>query len=127
MKLGKRFGYLAVGLLVLLAACAAPMNDIPGLTETPVDLPAAVMEAQQFLSQQLGVTLAEIQILDTEQVDWPDACLGLAEEDEFCAQVVTPGWRVLADVDGQIYELRTDETGTVVRTPENMDNQTPIE
>jgi hypothetical protein len=127
MKFGKRFGYLVVGLLVLLAACAAPMDDVPGLTETPVDLPAAVMEAQQFLAQELGVMVTEIAVLDTEQVDWPDACLGLAEEDEFCAQVVTPGWRVLAEVDGQIYELRTDETGTIVRTPENLDNQAPVE
>jgi hypothetical protein len=113
--------------MFLLAACAAPMNDVPGLAETPADLPTAVMQAQQYLSEQLGVGLTAIQILDTEQVEWPDACLGLEEEDEFCAQVVTPGWRVLAEVEGQIYELRTDETGTIVRGVDNLENQETIE
>lgn len=124
MKLGKRVGYLVMGVLMLVAACAAPGNDVPGLEQTPTDLPAAVMQAQQYLSEQLGVTVAEIEILDTEQVEWPDACLGLPDEDEACAQVVTPGWRVLAEVNGQIYELRTDATGTEVRSVENLEDTT---
>ncbi len=124
MKLGKRIGYLVMGVLMLVAACAAPGNDVPGLEQTPTDLPAAVMQAQQYLSEQLGVTVAEIEILDTEQVEWPDACLGLPDEDEACAQVVTPGWRVLAEVNGQIYELRTDATGTEVRSVENLEDTT---
>jgi hypothetical protein len=120
MKLGKRLSYLVVGLLVFLAACAAPMNDLPGLTETTPDLPTAVIQAQQYLSEQLGVTVAEIEVLDMEQVEWPDACLGLPDEDEMCAQVVTPGWRVLAEVNGQIYELRTDDPGSIIRAVEEL-------
>ncbi len=126
MKLGKRVGYLIVGVLMLVAACAAPMNDIPEVetpvVETPMVLPDAVIQAQQYLAEQFGVSVTEIQVLETEQVDWPDACLGLPDEGEVCAQVVTPGWRVLAEVNGQTYELRTDETGAEVRLAEEIED-----
>jgi hypothetical protein len=128
MKVGK-FAYLLVASLLLLAACAGPANDVPGITPvtpgtngTPdATVAMAVLEAQQYLSEQLGVTLGEVEILDTEEVEWPDACLGLPDQDEACAQVVTPGWRVMFEVQGQIYELRTDETGSVVRAVEDLE------
>jgi hypothetical protein len=78
-------------------------------------LPPAALEAQRWLADELGITAADIPIVTAEQVDWPDACLGLAEPGEVCAQVITPGWRVALQVGDQVYELHTDQDATVVR------------
>lgn len=77
--------------------------------------PEVVLQAQRALSQALGVALERIEIQRFERVDWPDACLGLAAPGEACAQVITPGWRVLLTVDGQQHEYRTDLTGSTIR------------
>lgn len=118
MKVLKRWTPLLAGvwaLIVILAACTPGMNGI----EEPGDLPAAaVLEAQQWLADELGVTTADIEIVESEQVDWSDACLGLGGPEEACAAVVTPGWRVELEVNGETYELRTNEDGTQIRMAE---------
>lgn len=108
---------------MILAACAQEGQvELPG-AEEPItgpdedgELPtAAVLEAQQALATQLGVTAAEIEVVETEQVEWPDACLGLPQEGEMCAQVITPGWRAVFEVNGERYVVHTDETGNNIR------------
>ncbi|MGW8249132.1 MAG: hypothetical protein ACWGO1_00690, partial [Anaerolineales bacterium] len=84
-----------LSLLVFFAvACSAASVPNTGGEVTPEDLPPqAVMEAVNQLSQELNVSIEQIKVVEFEQVDWPDACLGLAQEDQVCAQVVTPGFR----------------------------------
>jgi hypothetical protein len=120
-------------LLPILAACG-PAGQV---TETPVptsidpisgggepvtqeaDLPPyAVVAAEQLLSEELGVPVEEIDYILHEREDWPDACLGLAGADEMCAQVITPGWRVVLSAGGQEYVFRADQNGEVVRREE---------
>lgn len=43
-------------------------------------------------------------IISVEAVDWPDACLGAARPDEACAQVITPGYRIVIDEGGAMIE-----------------------
>jgi len=50
-----------------------------------------------------GAELAEV-----EAVDWPDACLGAPRADEVCAQVITPGYRVIVRQDDELIEYHTD-------------------
>lgn len=115
---------VVVALLVLvgaaLAACGGAGADEPipvepdgGIGTSPQD--PAVAEAQRVLAEQLGVNADEIEHVMTEQVEWADACLELGEADEMCAQVITSGWRVTFNVNGEEYEVRTDETGGNVR------------
>ncbi len=59
--------------------------------------------------------LSEIEVVSYSEGEWLNACLGLAEEDEMCAQVITPGYQVTLRADGEEYVLRTDETGEVIR------------
>jgi hypothetical protein len=103
-----------------LAACGGAGADEPipvepdgGIGTSPQD--PAVAEAQRVLAEQLGVNADEIEHVMTEQVEWADACLELGEADEMCAQVITSGWRVTFNVNGEEYEVRTDETGGNVR------------
>jgi hypothetical protein len=100
-----------LALMLLLAACSpGDQQDIQN-GELP---PQAVLAAQQMLSEEVNVSFSEIEIVDYEQVDWPDACLGVPEEGQACAQVITPGFRVVLEVNGQQYEFRTDQEGNVV-------------
>lgn len=130
----KKIAPLAVSLLALiLAACASQQPGVPVTAETqtplsatppdPSGLPAeAVLDAQQWLAAQLGVGTEQVQIIQAEQAEWTDSCLGLGRPNESCLQVITPGWRVVLEVNGQRYELRTDRTGSTIRvaSPEGV-------
>ena len=52
-------------------------------------------------------------IVEAEPTLWPDACLGLAAQDEVCAEVITPGYRVIIEVAGARNEYRTDLRGNI--------------
>jgi hypothetical protein len=113
--LHKRMGIVALVLCMLLGACAQD-GDVPQATDTPHgDPPYAVIAAEQALSDELGVPVDEIDYVSYERQEWPDACLGLAEEGEMCAQVITPGWRVVLKAQGQEFVFRTDQDGEIVR------------
>lgn len=111
---------VALVLVLGLAACSPASLPGTGVEGLPSDVPPqAVLEAANQLSEELGVSVEDIEIVEFEQVAWPDACLGIPQEGQACAQVITPGFRVELEVNGQQYELRSDETGTlIVRTPE---------
>ena len=115
---------LLVGSLLILFGCAPQAPGVPVTGDTPTvsvpsgspDLPAeAVLEAQQWLATQLSVAAEQVQIIEAEQAEWTDSCLGLGRPNESCLQVITPGWRVVLEVNGQRYEVRTDQTGSVIR------------
>lgn len=56
---------------------------------------------------------ADAALVEAEAVLWPDACLGAAEPGEICAQVVTPGYRIIIERGGQRTEYHTDLRGNV--------------
>jgi hypothetical protein len=103
---------------LFLAACGGQPTGVvatlPAAIETAVP-PQAVINAQTWLATQLNVAASEVTVVEMGQTDWPDSCLGLGRADESCAQVVTPGWRVMFSVSGQNYEVRTDDTGSAIR------------
>lgn len=99
-------------LLLTLAMTACRGGETGAAAELPDDVEMAVKEA---LSESTGVAVGQIEVLDVEKKEWPDACLGLAEEGEMCAQVITPGWQVTVRADGETYVFRTDEEGTTIR------------
>jgi hypothetical protein len=47
-------------------------------------------------------------------VDWPDACLGVTRPEVMCAQVITPGFRIVLAAQGREYEYHTNADGSVV-------------
>lgn len=118
MTFRKRMTYLWVSLSVLfLAACAPQGSGVPvtGQTPSPGLPPKAVLDAQQWLATQLSVAVEQVQIMEVEQAEWSDSCLGLGGPNESCLQVITPGWRAVFEINGQLYEVRTDETGSIIR------------
>ena len=131
----KRLVYLWLGAILLASAACSPdegvlpntgATDMPG-PEAPLvngahELGATVQEAateaKAWLAQELGVSLEQIQVVSAEQAEWPNACLGLPESGEGCADVVTPGWRGVIEVNGEQDEVRANETASVVRWQE---------
>jgi len=110
---------LSIGILAALFLSACASLTRPGDTPAPTDIaPQAALAAEKALSESLGVPKDEIDLVSYEQEDWPDACLGLGGEDEMCAQVITPGWRIVLRADEREYVFRTDQSGDVVRREE---------
>jgi hypothetical protein len=88
----------------------------PTLTHIPPpDLTPTQNAAIEALSQSLGLPADQITLASTEAVDWPDGCLGLAEEGLVCAQVITPGFRLILEANGRQVEYRTNTDGTQLR------------
>jgi hypothetical protein len=69
-------------------------------------------KAIQELATKLNIDPQTIKLVNVESVDWPDACLGVSAPDQMCAQVVTPGYRVVLQANGQSYEYHTNQVGS---------------
>ncbi len=82
------------------AAAAAP--ELDSTTQALVDSVIAQVVAQ------FGVDAGSLELVSVEAVEWPDASLGCPEPDMMYAQVVTPGYRIVLDAQGQAIELHTD-------------------
>lgn len=63
----------------------------------------------------MGIPSHEISLVSAEAVDWPDACLGVSNPDELCAQVITPGYRIILGRLDKQYEFHTDRSGQNIR------------
>ena len=83
--------------------------------------PPAVVAAIRSLADQAQLEPGLIQLEEYEQVDWPDACLGLPSPEELCAQVITPGWQVELVAEEKSYVLHTDAAGSQIRYASGLD------
>ncbi len=61
--------------------------------------------------EKLGIPTEEITILEVQEVEWPDSCLGVVQPDQMCLQVITPGYRIVVEVKGKKIILHTDREG----------------
>ena len=68
------------------------------------------------LAGRLGVAASRLKVVSVEPVAWPDASLGCPQEGYAYAQVVTPGYRVVMEHNGQQYTYHTNATATHVVT-----------
>lgn len=135
MVLQTRVTALAIALL-LLAACAPQQPGMPVTGETAgastptafPELPAeAVQAAAQWLATQLNSDVDQLKIIEAEQAEWTDSCLGLGKPNESCLRVTTPGWKAVFEVNGQRYEVRTDQTASIIRLASPAGTQTGLE
>ena len=116
---------ICIALLILIVtACSpeAPATEGPAIpveeptpTHIPMDLTPPQRAAVAALSESLNLPADEITFVSTEAVDWPDGCLGVAEEGLVCTQAITPGFRVILEANGRQVEYRTNDDGTQIR------------
>jgi len=131
-KDGERPTSLPVLRLAVLAAaltsagCGRLVDELPSGPETlvppdvlPIDpdapYPPAVAAAIGRLADELGVAPQSIEVVSYEEVEWPDGCLGLPRLYEACTEAVTPGWRVVLSLAGEIHAFRADLAGAELR------------
>lgn len=113
---------LAVG--VMLGACspAATPTPLPTLTATPVPTAGATATPNPNRPDAVEIALAAImarhrvgwdrvRVLSWEPVDWPNGCLGIRMEG-MCTEAIVPGYRLVLEIGGEVYEYRTDGAGT---------------
>lgn len=124
-------------LLFLLAACTpvttgdtrTPAPPVPATAQVDatatVVVPEPVTLLQTTLAGTLGLPVAEVRIAGVEAVDWSDTCLGAPRPDEMCAEVITPGYRVVFATPQGRYVIHTDQTGTSYRQVEPALDSTP--
>jgi hypothetical protein len=106
------------------ATAAATDESTPQATEVPVEgaggdtasgVDAITSQVTQMLAQQLQISAGEIEVVSAEAVDWPDSCIGVQSADTMCAQVITPGYKVVLNANGQQYEYHTNADGSFVQ------------
>jgi len=113
---------VSITLIMLFVAACAPQvqaTDLPPVigeqaTQVSEQLTPAQRAAIEVISQNLGLAASQVKLVSTESVEWPDSCLGISVEGISCAQVVTSGYRLLLEANGNQVEYRTNEDGTVV-------------
>jgi len=104
----------ALFVIILLSVGCGP--ETTPEDPTPVGLQPDVAEAaKRELSEAIGVAVEEIEIVRANQVEWTNTCLELGGTDEFCAQALTPGWRLTLRAEGEEYEVHTDLGADTVR------------
>lgn len=108
----KQLTIAAIIAVVAIAACAQG------------NLPQPVQAAIEDLAGRLDVAPDAITVASFEEVTWPDTSLGNPEPGRVYAQVLTPGYRVMLEAQGQRYEYHTDR-GTRVTLMEPGGEETP--
>jgi len=89
-----------------------PETAAPGATPAPQ--PDNRDLALADLAARLSVAPDAITVKAVESIDWPDASLGCPQPGMMYAQVITPGYRIVLEVDGKSYEYHADTQRHVV-------------
>ena len=69
----------------------------------------AVERARQDLATRTGVKENDIKAAAVEDADFPDMALGAAAAGEMSGQMITPGWRIRLQANGNSYEYRANK------------------
>jgi hypothetical protein len=85
------------------------------INESEVLPPSIALKIRQYVAQQTGNKLENINITSFSRQQWPNACLGLPQTNEVCAQVIVEGWRVVLSDGSQSWVYRSNQKGTFLR------------
>lgn len=110
----KLLDFILLGLVALLtlpvllspqASREAPAAPTATATPVPPDVPPEVADlAIQDLVRRSGIGASALRVVSAEAVQWPDACLGTAVPGQLCAQVITPGYRLILEAQGTRFQ-----------------------
>jgi len=89
--------------VAVVSASGVPL-DLSALTEVQMQLATRIIE---HLAAELQMSPAEVVLMDVEEVDWPDASLGCPRPGEAYAQMITSGYRMKLEVEGESHTYHT--------------------
>jgi hypothetical protein len=96
-------------------AIATPSSSPSSLVSQSPMLPQAIADKIiADLAQRTGEPASAFTVQSSENKTWPDSCLGLAQEGQMCAQVMTPGWQVTVQSGQKNWVYRTNQNGRTI-------------
>ncbi len=97
---------------------AASNDNTPKNLTPPAQITANLQKlinlAKENLAGRLSVSLSQISLAAAEEALWPDSSLGCPQKGISYLQVQTPGYRIVLEHGGKVYEYHTDQSATVV-------------
>ena len=90
-----------------------PDAEAAGIAPPP-EAKQVVELAREDLAERLGLAPGEMSLVSVEAVEWSDASLGCPQPGMMYAQVITPGYLVVLEAEGQQYAYHTDTDRIVV-------------
>ena len=107
---------LALAQTILVPAPSLQEEPVEILTSEITVLPAEAKSAVlNDVVKRTSKTVSAMKILEVQQQQWSDGCLGLGKPDEICIQAITSGYRVVVTDGLRNWTYRTDEIGNIVR------------
>ncbi|MDZ4278539.1 MAG: hypothetical protein U1B78_05315, partial [Dehalococcoidia bacterium] len=79
---------------------------------------APVIRTREDVAMRFDATAEDVEVVSIVEREWPDSCLDVSyigQEDEACAQVITPGYLIILQLAETVYQYHTDEAGDNVR------------
>lgn len=120
-------GFLLSALLLLIAACASPINaedvDQFSLEEYNIAAGDTINGSTANLSNTLLQERIEssyfdpqnVIIVQSDQVEWSDSCLGIEQPGMECIPQSTPGYQVTLKAKGLQFVVHSDKVGSNVK------------
>jgi hypothetical protein len=93
-------------------------------TPTASGLQNLIEKAKEDLTQRLSISVTQISLVEATEVVWPDSSLGCPQEGMAYTQVLTPGYLILVEASGKIYEYHANRA-TYVNFCENPSSPVP--
>jgi hypothetical protein len=69
---------------------------------------AMVENVRRDLAEQRNVDVAVVNVVEFQSVEWADSSLGCPQPDMMYLMVITPGYRIVLELDGEKYDYHTD-------------------
>lgn len=104
-------GVLATLVVLSFAFCGTRRAAAPPPSGEGVDSKTrreAFDAAVKDLSKKIGAPERDVAGVAQDDVTWPDSCLGCAKTGEMCAQVLTPGYKIMLRVRDATYEYHAN-------------------
>ena len=102
---------------------AVPTEEPEEETQMDADdvLPRLIERATEDLMQATSAESDAISVVSTEEVEWSDTSLGCQEPNKMYAQMITPGYLIVLESDGNTYDYHTgiDPEGPLVHCTED--------
>jgi len=95
----------------------AHLGQLEADPKIPPKAEYVVALAVEDLAARLAVDQTAIRVVNVEQVNWPNSCLGYYRPGQMCAQVVTPGFRVVLEAAGKTWVYHTSFTRVIFVPP----------
>lgn len=85
------------------------------MTPDTREFPGPVRRAREHAAGEAGVPVDKVIVVEYSEEVWPSTALGCPQPGTYYAQVMTPGYRVVLTIHGELVTYHTDSVETVVR------------